>query len=199
MLDVGCGCGITTLAAADAVAPGTATGLDLSEPMLDLARQRAAVDPVKFMQADAQTHRFDPDAYDVIISRFGTMFFDDPLASVRQPRHGDAVDRPAVPGHLATPRDNDWLLIPGAALLRYGSAVSQQRHHARDVRPVRPRHGGRGAGGRWMERRHRRPDHVPCGSAPTRRTPPTIWPTPASRVPSSTPLTPPTATQRSQP
>lgn len=121
VLDVGCGCGITTLAAADAVAPGTATGLDLSEPMLDLARQRAQDDPVTLLQADAQTHRFDPDAYDVIISRFGTRFFDEPVAAFANLA---AATRPTGRLCLATWQPlaaNDWLLIPGAALLRYGS------------------------------------------------------------------------------
>jgi ubiquinone/menaquinone biosynthesis C-methylase UbiE len=121
VLDVGCGCGITTLAAADAVRPGTATGLDLSEPMLDLARQRAKDDPVTFLQADAQIHRMALDAYDVIISRFGTMFFDDPIAAFSNLA---TATRPLGRLCLATWQPlaaNDWLLIPGAALLRYGS------------------------------------------------------------------------------
>ncbi|MGH9274169.1 MAG: methyltransferase domain-containing protein, partial [Acidimicrobiales bacterium] len=121
VLDVGCGCGITTLAAAEVVAPGAATGLDLSEPMLDLARQRAQHDPITFVQADAQTYRFDTDAYDAIISRFGTMFFDDPVAAFANLA---AATRPTGRLCLATWQPlaaNDWLLIPGAALLRYGS------------------------------------------------------------------------------
>lgn len=121
LLDVGCGCGITTLAAAATVAPGTSTGLDLSEPMLDFARQRAQDDPVTFLQADAQTHRFARDAYDVIISRFGTMFFDDAVAAFANLA---AATRPTGRLCLATWQPlaaNDWLLIPGAALLRYGS------------------------------------------------------------------------------
>lgn len=121
VLDVGCGCGITTLAAADAAAPGTASGLDLSEPMLDLARQRAQGDSVTFLQADAQTHRFDPGAYDVIVSRFGTMFFDDPVAAFANLA---TAMRPKGRLCLATWQPlaaNDWLLVPGAALLRYGS------------------------------------------------------------------------------
>jgi ubiquinone/menaquinone biosynthesis C-methylase UbiE len=121
VLDVGCGCGITTLAAAEALAPGTATGLDLSGPMLDLARQRALDDPVTFLQADAQTHRFEPHTYDVIISRFGTMFFDDPIAAFANLA---TATRPTGRLCLATWQplaNNDWLRIPGAALLRYGS------------------------------------------------------------------------------
>ena len=73
------------------------------------------------MQADAQTHGFEPDACDVVISRFGTMFFDDPVAAFANLA---TATRPAGRVCLATWQPlaaNDWLLIPGAALLRYGS------------------------------------------------------------------------------
>jgi len=122
VLDLGCGCGITTLAAAQAVRPGKVTGIDLSAPMLDLARERARDDEhVTFRQADAQTHPFEPGAYGVVISRFGTMFFDDPVAAFTNIA---AATRPGGRLSLATWQPlaaNDWLLIPGAALLRYGS------------------------------------------------------------------------------
>lgn len=122
VLDLGCGCGITTIAAARAVAPGAVSGADLSRPMLELARQRAAADAnVTFVEADAQTYDFGAENYDVVISRFGTMFFDDPTAAFanvgRAMRDGGrlciATWQPLVA--------NDWLTIPGAALLRYGS------------------------------------------------------------------------------
>ncbi|HLX89776.1 MAG TPA: class I SAM-dependent methyltransferase, partial [Acidimicrobiales bacterium] len=78
VLDVGCGCGATTLAAAEAVAPGRVVGLDLSVPMLARARERArdrALDNVTFVEGDAQVHPLDPHGFDVVISRFGVMFF----------------------------------------------------------------------------------------------------------------------------
>ena len=56
-------------------------GIDLSEPMLALTRARAGDRSITFVQADAETHRFDPGRFDVAISRFGTMFFDDPVAA----------------------------------------------------------------------------------------------------------------------
>lgn len=122
VLDIGCGCGITTLAAARVVAPGTATGVDLSAPMLDLARHRTAGnDTVTFVEADAQTHPFERGAFDVVISRFGTMFFDDPVAAFSNMA---AAMRPSGRLCVATWQPlaaNDWLLVPGAALLRYGS------------------------------------------------------------------------------
>lgn len=84
VLDVGCGCGATTRAAAHANAPGRVLGVDISEPMLGLARELAAdegLTNVEFTQADAQTYSFEPATYDAIISRFGVMFFEDPHAA----------------------------------------------------------------------------------------------------------------------
>ena len=82
IVDVGCGTGQTTLQLADAVAPnGRAVGIDISTPMLALARERAqGRDNVSFLEADAQTHAFAPASFDGLFSRFGVMFFDDPVA-----------------------------------------------------------------------------------------------------------------------
>ena len=84
VLDIGCGTGQTTRDAARAAADGTALGVDLSAAMLDHARRRAAADGIgnaTFEQADAQIHPFEPDAFDVAISRTGAMFFGDPGAA----------------------------------------------------------------------------------------------------------------------
>jgi SAM-dependent methyltransferase len=84
VLDVGCGCGHTTVAAARAASHGRAIGIDLSAPMLAEARRAAARDHignVSFIQADAQTYAFTPGGFDVAISSFGVMFFDDPAAA----------------------------------------------------------------------------------------------------------------------
>jgi SAM-dependent methyltransferase len=84
VLDIGCGCGTTTLDAARAAPEGRALGVDLSAQMLELARTRAAEEHltnVSFEQADAQVCPFDAAAFDVVISRFGVMFFSDPLAA----------------------------------------------------------------------------------------------------------------------
>jgi SAM-dependent methyltransferase len=80
VLDVGCGTGATTLAIARALdANGSCVGIDVSEPMLALARTRAEHErvPASFILADAETHAFAPADYDVIVSRFGVMFFVD--------------------------------------------------------------------------------------------------------------------------
>ena len=82
VLDIGCGSGEVSLLAADAVGPGgTVTGVDISKPLLALARQRAeGRGNVRFLEADAALHSFAPD-HDLLISRFGVMFFDDPTAA----------------------------------------------------------------------------------------------------------------------
>ena len=82
VLDVGCGTGSTTLAVARALgAGGRCLGIDISEPMIALAQTRAAQQrlPAQFICADAQTHPFEPAAVDMIMSRFGVMFFSDPV------------------------------------------------------------------------------------------------------------------------
>jgi SAM-dependent methyltransferase len=123
VLDIGCGCGATTLTAARRVGEtGTATGIDLSAPMLDLARQRAAsahLTHATFTQGDAQTHAFEPEAFDLAISRFGTMFFADPVAAFSNVA---TALRPGGRLCLATWQPlavNEWLVVPGAALLRH--------------------------------------------------------------------------------
>src|SRR6185503_6122280 len=80
VLDVGCGAGGTTLAVARLLgATGECVGIDISEPMIDTARARAQREgsPARFIRASAQDHAFEPASFDMIVSRFGVMFFDD--------------------------------------------------------------------------------------------------------------------------
>ncbi|MDP3760695.1 MAG: class I SAM-dependent methyltransferase [Ramlibacter sp.] len=84
VLDVGCGTGSTTVAIARLLGNGgQCTGVDISQPMIDAARARAAREGVaaSFVIADAQTHPFEPGGFDMIVSRFGVMFFQDPVAA----------------------------------------------------------------------------------------------------------------------
>jgi SAM-dependent methyltransferase len=84
VLDIGCGTGLTTRDAARAAAPGRVVGVDVSERMLQRARRLTAAERlanVRYERGDAQVHRFDPARFDVAISRFGTMFFGDPVAA----------------------------------------------------------------------------------------------------------------------
>ena len=85
VLDIGCGAGATTLAMARRLGPnGLCLGVDISEPLTAAAKARAASERVSsaaFVQADAQTHEFEPNGFDSVISRLGVMFFDDPVAA----------------------------------------------------------------------------------------------------------------------
>ncbi|MDQ0465816.1 SAM-dependent methyltransferase [Caulobacter ginsengisoli] len=85
ILDIGCGCGDTTLSLARAVGPtGEAVGLDISRPMLEVARRRASDSGLnaRFLEADAQTAALEG-GFDGLYSRFGVMFFADPVAAFR--------------------------------------------------------------------------------------------------------------------
>ena len=90
VLDVGCGTGSTTLAAARAVgASGQTTGIDISEPMIAAARVRVAREgtAATFICADVETYEFEPASVDRIMSRFGVMFFGDPVRAFGNLRH----------------------------------------------------------------------------------------------------------------
>jgi SAM-dependent methyltransferase len=84
VLDLGCGAGESSRDAARAAAPGHVLGIDISAPLLERARERVAaegVDNLTFVHGDAQVHPFTPGHYDIAISRFGVMFFSDPVAA----------------------------------------------------------------------------------------------------------------------
>lgn len=84
VLEIGCGAGATTLAFAERVGPaGSVLAVDISPPLLARARDRAANhgSRVNFIEADAQTHHFQAASVDLIVSRFGIMFFEDPVAA----------------------------------------------------------------------------------------------------------------------
>lgn len=85
LLDIGCGCGGSTLELTRLVGPsGQVLGVDVSAPMLDLARRRAVqagLVNTDFRESDAQTSAFEPAGFDGLFSRFGIMFFTDPVAA----------------------------------------------------------------------------------------------------------------------
>ena len=96
VLDIGCGTGSTTLAVARHLgATGRVVGIDISAPMIAAAQARAeqAGVPARFVCANAEAHPFEPASVDMIISRFGVMFFEDSVrafANLRRAARGDA-------------------------------------------------------------------------------------------------------------
>jgi SAM-dependent methyltransferase len=120
VLDIGCGCGVTTITVAQHAL--RATGVDLSRPMLNVARQRAADagrTNVDFVVADAQTHHFEAGSFDIVISRFGVMFFDDPVAAFTNVRRSLAVGGRVAFVSWQGLEANEWLLVPGLAAAQH--------------------------------------------------------------------------------
>tara|TARA_Y100001933_G_scaffold46841_1_gene44678 strand:- start:1057 stop:1887 length:831 start_codon:yes stop_codon:yes gene_type:complete len=117
IVDVGCGCGETTLALAGAGA--RVWGIDISEPMLAHAKARAAGNPsVAFSRTDAATQSFTDD-HELVFSRFGVMFFADPGAAFANLRTALAPGGRLCFVCWQSPRDNPWVSIAGAALKPY--------------------------------------------------------------------------------
>ncbi len=118
LLDVGAGCGETSLQLADAVgAEGRVLGVDISAPMLERARQRAQGRAnIDFLRADAQCHPFEAGFATGVFSRFGVMFFADPAAAFAN------LGRALAPGGRIAfvcwqeRARNDWMTVPLAAL-----------------------------------------------------------------------------------
>jgi len=84
VLDIGCGTGQTTREAARTAQAGSALGVDVSAPAIERARELARAEGLRnvtFEHANAQVHRFPQERFDLAISRFGTMFFDNPVAA----------------------------------------------------------------------------------------------------------------------
>lgn len=118
VLDIGCGAGATSLRMAEAVRPGgSVTGVDISAPLLHVARARAAKAdaPVMFVEADASVAQFEQ-RFDAAFSRFGVMFFEQPSAAFanirRQMRNGARLTfvswRPVF--------ENCWAMTPIEAI-----------------------------------------------------------------------------------
>ena len=109
VLDIGCGTGATTLAIARRAKD--AIGIDISEPMLALARERAAKEDSRatFVCADAETHAFEPVSFDLFTSRFGVMFFADPVKAFANLRRAATDDARLALIAFRSPAENPFM------------------------------------------------------------------------------------------
>jgi SAM-dependent methyltransferase len=122
VLDVGCGAGASTRAAARRLnAEGRCTGVDISGALIEAARVQTLSEgaTLDYIEADAETHTFPPAAFDRVISRFGVMFFADPVRAFANLR---AAAKPGARMHLITwrsPADNPFMTTAERAAARY--------------------------------------------------------------------------------
>ena len=114
VIDIGCGCGATTL---DLGAGGAQVwGVDISAPMLELAKQRAQnKSNLAFSQADAAVQEYTPD-HDLVFSRFGVMFFADPVSAFANIRSALKPDGRMVFICWQPPKNNAWMSVAGRAV-----------------------------------------------------------------------------------
>jgi SAM-dependent methyltransferase len=114
IVDVGCGCGDTSLALAEVVGPeGVVLGLDVSAPMLERAKARGkGKRGLSFQLGDAATFRLDPGRYDWLFSRFGVMFFPEPMAAFTNLRRGLRAEGRAAFVCWKPLADNPWAKEP---------------------------------------------------------------------------------------
>ena len=119
VLDIGCGAGQTTREAARAASAGNVLGVDVSEPMLERARrltQEAGLQNIAYELGDAQIHPFQPAYFDVLISRFGTMFFTEPVAAFANLAHASRRGARLVMMVWQNCERNEWATDIPAAL-----------------------------------------------------------------------------------
>ncbi|WP_316193064.1 MULTISPECIES: class I SAM-dependent methyltransferase [unclassified Bradyrhizobium] len=121
ILDIGCGCGGLSIALAGQVAPGgSVLGVDISAPMLERARAVAPAGlPAEFVLADATVYPFAPASLDLLVSRFGVMFFADPVASFANIRRALKPGGRVVFACWREPKANPWMIAPLQAVYRH--------------------------------------------------------------------------------
>jgi ubiquinone/menaquinone biosynthesis C-methylase UbiE len=127
ILDIGCGCGALAIALAERVGPsGQVRGIDISAPMLDRARQLTPADlSADYVLADATAYPFEPASFDLLVSRFGVMFFADPVLSFRNLRRALRPDGRMVFACWREPRENSWMMAPLMAVYRHVPKLPQ--------------------------------------------------------------------------
>ena len=121
ILDVGCGTGAIAIELARRVAPsGRVLGIDISTPMLERARQLTPKElPADYALADATVYPFEAGSFDLLVSRFGVMFFADPVLSFRNLRTALRPDGRLVFACWREPRENGWMMAPLMAAYKH--------------------------------------------------------------------------------
>ena len=120
VLDVGCGSGASTLVAATQAE--RVVGVDFSKPLIELARRRAEaarIGNAEFLIADAQTHRFAAGTFDLVISQFGLMFFDDPVRAFTNIRRALRAGGRAAFVSWQGLHANEWLMVIASEVGRH--------------------------------------------------------------------------------
>jgi SAM-dependent methyltransferase len=119
-LDIGCGTGTTVLRLAEAVGPnGRVLGVDISEPQFALARQRiaaAGVTQVQLVLDDAATHDFPPECFDLCFTRFGVMFFAEPITAFRNIMRAMKPSGRLLLAVFRSGSENPWATASAAAI-----------------------------------------------------------------------------------
>jgi ubiquinone/menaquinone biosynthesis C-methylase UbiE len=120
IIDVGCGCGTTTIALARRTGPqGHVLGIDISKPMLSRAVERAEPgQSIEFVEADATTYTFPAGSYDVLFSRVGIMFFPDPILAFTNMRRALRSGGRISLACFRTPQESPYLMVPLSVDLR---------------------------------------------------------------------------------
>jgi SAM-dependent methyltransferase len=127
IVDVGCGCGAIAIALAQKIGPaGNVLGIDISAPMLARARQLAPADaPIDFVLADATVYPFEPARIDLLVSRFGVMFFADPALSFANLRKALRLSGRLAFACWREPRENPFFMAPLQAVYKHAPRLPQ--------------------------------------------------------------------------
>src|SRR3954471_8500952 len=127
VVDVGCGCGDISVLLAQKVGPtGHVLGIDVSAPMLERAQQIApGALPVSFVLADATVYPFDTSSFDLLASRFGVMFFADPVLSFANLRRALRPSGRLVFACWKEPRENPFFMAPLQAAYKHVPKLPQ--------------------------------------------------------------------------